>query len=304
MKRRAFTLIELLVVIAIIGVLVALLLPAVQGAREAGRATQCKNNMKQLALAIQSYHTVRNVLPMSNTAGVGHGNNHSVFTLLLPFIEQEPLYRAYNFSVENYDPANSTAVTTVLATLLCPSTPLPIPRRNASQVIVLSPPGGTYPGTSTFSVNHYGANWGGVRPAPNADPRADFGTNNGSFRGVMMTVQSVIPNGKGVAKCYRIEQIADGSSNTIAFGEKRDGFGWAVGGFGGSEFDVWTSPTYLDPTPNTPWYPVYTGSFHPAGAHFAFCDGSVRLLKSGMNKTIYYALITRDGKEVVSSDSY
>ena len=302
MKRRGFTLIELLVVIAIIGVLVALLLPAVQGAREAGRAAQCKNNLKQLGIAIQSYHSSKNVLPMSNTAGIGRGNNHSVFMLLLPYIEQQPLYGAYNFNVENYDPANSTAVSTTLSTLLCPSVPTDGQPRTASQVPVLTPPGGTYPGGSNFAANHYGANWGGVRPSPNADPRADFGAGNGSYRGVMMTVQAVLPNGKGMTRCYRIEQIADGSSNTIAFGEKKDGFGWAVGGYGGSEFDAWTSPVYTDPNPT--WLPVYTGSFHPAGAHFAFCDGSVRFLKSSTARSIYYALITRDGKEVVSSDSF
>jgi prepilin-type N-terminal cleavage/methylation domain-containing protein/prepilin-type processing-associated H-X9-DG protein len=234
MKRRGFTLIELLVVISIIGVLIALLLPAVQGAREAGRAAQCKNNLKQLGIAIQSYHTAKNVLPMSSTAGVGHGNNHSVFTLILPYLEQQPIYGAYNFYLENFAPANSTAV--------------------------------------------------------------------GTYRGVMMTVQAVLPNNRGMTRCHRLEQIVDGTSSTIAFGEKKDGFGWAVGGFGGSEFDVWISPVYTDPTPV--WFPIYSGSFHPGGAHFAFCDGSVRQLKTSIAKSVYYALITRDGKEVVSSDAY
>src|SRR5579871_530550 len=101
MRRRAFTLIELLVVIAIIGVLIALLLPAVQMAREAGRAAQCKNNLKQIGLAVQAYHTNRNVIPMSTTVGNGHGLNHSVFTILLPQLEQTAIYGTYNFYVEN-----------------------------------------------------------------------------------------------------------------------------------------------------------------------------------------------------------
>ena len=88
--RSAFTLIELLVVISIIGVLVALLLPAVQAAREAGRKAQCSNNMKQLALAVQSYHTNRNVLPMSYTeGGKGYGHFHSWISLILPQLEQQ-----------------------------------------------------------------------------------------------------------------------------------------------------------------------------------------------------------------------
>ena len=120
MRRRAFTLIELLVVISIIAVLIALLLPAVQMAREAGRAAQCKNNLKQIGLAMQAYHADRNVMPMSTTVGNGHGLNHSCFTLLLPQLEQTNIYGSYNFYVENFDPANSTAVSTEIATLHLP----------------------------------------------------------------------------------------------------------------------------------------------------------------------------------------
>ena len=298
MRRRGFTLIELLVVIAIIAVLIALLLPAVQGAREAARAAQCKNNLKQIGLAIQSYHATRGVLPMSSTFGLGRGNNHSCLALILPYLELQPLYGSYNFSLENYDASNSTVVTTQIATYLCPSVPS-FDRRPASQIASLTPLG-RYPGTSMFARNHYGANWGGVRPLPNADKRADYATTNASFRGVMMTVRSVVP-GKGETRNIRLEQIPDGTSSTVAFGEKKDGLGWAAGGFGGSEFDVWTSPVYADPTPT--WQYVYTGSFHPGGAHFAFCDGSVRFLKSGLAKTIWYGVTTRDGKEIISSDA-
>ncbi len=302
MKRRAFTLIELLVVISIIGVLIALLLPAVQGAREAGRATQCKNNIKQLALAIQSYHTVKNILPMSSTSGTGHGNYHSVITMLLPYIEQQSLLTSYNFFMEPYDPANGTTVNTQIDTMICPSVPLTMPRKSASQIVIPTPPGGTFPGASNFAPGHYAANWGGTRPAPNGDPRADFATANNTYRGAMLTVAVVIPSNKMLTRNWRIEQIPDGSSQTIALGERKDGFGWAVGGYGGSEFDVWTQPTYTDPNPL--FLPVYTGSFHPGGAHFAYFDGSVRFLKSSTNKATWYALLTKDGKEVISADSY
>src|SRR5882757_4026127 len=124
MRRRAFTLIELLVVISIIAVLIALLLPAVQAAREAGRQAQCKNNLKQLGLAIQSYHANKSVLPMSATFGNGHGNYTSVLTLLMPQIEQSVLYSNYNFSTEPYDSSNASVVTTQISTLLCPSVPV------------------------------------------------------------------------------------------------------------------------------------------------------------------------------------
>jgi prepilin-type N-terminal cleavage/methylation domain-containing protein len=123
--RRAFTLIELLVVIATIGALVGLLVPAVQSARSAARRAQCQNNLKQLALALDSYLTSRSVLPMSAVAGNGHGVNQSCFAMILPEIEQGPLFNAYNFLVENYDRSNTTVVATQIATLVCPENPLP-----------------------------------------------------------------------------------------------------------------------------------------------------------------------------------
>ena len=327
MRRRAFTLIELLVVISIIGVLIALLLPAVQMAREAGRAAQCKNNLKQIGLALQAYQASRNVMPMSTTVGNGHGLNHSCFTLLLPQLEQNAIYASYNFYVEDFDPANSTAVTSSIATFICPTMPNPQPKPGSSityQVAYATGTNsGTYPSTATwgFAPGHYGANWGGDHPTPFGDPRvyAATGTANyvakfGGYRGPIMAVLINYPaigvTPAGSTRCWQLEGLKDGTTNTIAFGEKRDGFGWAVGGYGGSEFDVWLSPTYSDPTPvgNNPPPPsfgfAYSGSYHPGGAHFAFCDGSVRWLKSSTSQPVWYALTTRDGKEVISSDSY
>ena len=158
--RRAFTLIELLVVIAIIGVLIALLVPAVQSARGAARRMQCQNNLKQIGVALTSYLTSRNVFPMSAVAGTGHGVNQSCFALILPELDQRPLYNAYNFNVENYDLANRTVVSTVISTLLCPETPLPtdpIPSEKFQSADGKT----TYPAGSLFARSHYAANWGG-----------------------------------------------------------------------------------------------------------------------------------------------
>ncbi|HEX4607504.1 MAG TPA: DUF1559 domain-containing protein, partial [Urbifossiella sp.] len=302
--------------------------PAVQMAREAARAAQCKNNLKQIGLAMQSYHSTRKVMPMSTTFGNGHGLNHACFTLLLPDLEQANIYNAYNFYVENFAPANSTAVTSSVATFICPSMPGPMPRVASSisfQVpYATTAVSGTYPATSTwsFAPGHYAANWGGVHPSPNGDPRvyaatgtANYTTADGAYRGVMMDVAVNYtltgPSPAGQSRCWALETLKDGTTNTIAFGEKRDGLGWAVGGYGGSEFDVWLTPTYTEPTPSAGGAPpppsfgyLYSGSYHPGGAHFAFCDGSVRWLKSSTNPTIWYALTTRDGKEVISSDSF
>jgi len=119
MKRRGFTLVELLVVIAIIGILVALLLPAIQAAREAARRTECNNKMKQLGLALHNYHDTYKTLPYSGTAsshwwGVGWGVNtsqpgyHTWNELILPFIEQQPLHEQIDFNTNNFTGANNT----------------------------------------------------------------------------------------------------------------------------------------------------------------------------------------------------
>jgi prepilin-type N-terminal cleavage/methylation domain-containing protein/prepilin-type processing-associated H-X9-DG protein len=291
--RRAFTLIELLVVIAVIGVLTGLLLPAVQSARSAARRTQCQNNLKQLGLALQAYMSAHNVLPMSAVAGAGHGINQSWIAMILPEIDQRPLFNAYNFSVENYDAANSTVVGTQISTVLCPEDPLPTEPKPSSQIENAA--GVYYPAGSAFALTHYGANWGGSY----TEYGYDFTAANGAYRGVMMTVRASTPY--GTTNCIRAQDIRDGLSSTVLLGEKRDSQGWDVGGYAGSEFDV-------GPTPVMSGDPIlqmsYTCSFHPNGAHFTFCDGSVKPLKQSTNRAVWYALITRYGREVISEDAY
>jgi prepilin-type N-terminal cleavage/methylation domain-containing protein/prepilin-type processing-associated H-X9-DG protein len=124
LHRRGFTLIELLVVIAIIGVLIALLLPAVQAAREAARRSQCVNNLKQLGLAIQNYNDVNGSLPPSSTSGFPAGvsmNNFSMKVRILPFMEQTMLFNAFNQSLAYNVAQNGTATSTIVSGFLCPS---------------------------------------------------------------------------------------------------------------------------------------------------------------------------------------
>ena len=124
--KRGFTLIELLVVIAIIAVLIALLLPAVQQAREAARRSQCKNNLKQLGLALHNYHGTFNVLPAGRYSLAGTTYlGHSTFTMLLPYFDQAPLYNSMNTSVGfNSAPNFGAPSLTILTGLLCPSNPV------------------------------------------------------------------------------------------------------------------------------------------------------------------------------------
>ncbi len=124
--RRGFTLIELLVVIAIIGVLIALLLPAVQAAREAARRSQCTNNLKQIGLGLHNYHDSLGAFPTSlwqrgipPPANGGYGV--SWLAMMLPYIEQVPLANSINFKLQATDPVNSTAFLTFISSFACPS---------------------------------------------------------------------------------------------------------------------------------------------------------------------------------------
>ena len=216
MRRRAFTLIELLVVIAIIAVLIALLLPAVQAAREAARRSQCINNMKQLGLAVQNYHNSINAFPpgaLSHYLGgdltLGQQNNWdcSAHVRLLPFLEQNALYSAMNFSWGVFNdttgtPINRTVTVTTVNSFLCPSS------TGAGWAFT----GATAPlGSYNAPGNNYFASWGSsLEFASNQN----LGPPNGPF-------PFYGPNGHAVG----IRDVRDGTSNTIGFGEWKIGSG-------------------------------------------------------------------------------
>ena len=221
-RAAGFTLIELLVVIAIIAVLIALLLPAVQAAREAARRAQCTNNLKQIGLALHNYHSATNSFPPGgcNTGNVetigstGAWGNWSAFSMMLPYLEQQSIFNACNFSVTNQGYGsgidgnmNSTATRTTINAFLCPSSP-----------------------------RLQGANWTTYygTPYPNTNYFASVGSSlcqyGGSPAGVAYTDgkgNSAAPNGvfEVFGPAFRIRDIIDGTSSTIAFGEWRTGDG-------------------------------------------------------------------------------
>jgi prepilin-type N-terminal cleavage/methylation domain-containing protein len=201
MHRRGFTLIELLVVITIIVALVALLLPAIQSAREASRRIQCTNNLKQIGLALHSYHGTVGSLPW----GIGLEKSFDVaqfwsaLALILPFMEQQPLHNAINFNLPGWSfiPENETGRNAQIAIFLCPSDP-----------------------------DHL------INPQGHTNYAANFGTIPISFSPNSTGVFVPVPESPIVT----IAAITDGTSNTVAFGEINKGFG----AFGNPQRDALT----------------------------------------------------------------
>ncbi len=295
--RIGMRLIDTLVMAGVVMIMMALVIPAVQNARAAARRSSCVNNLKQIALAFHNYESANGTLPMSQTAGLGvqdgHGTGSSVFAALLPYMEMAAVYNAYNFHLENWHATNETVTRTTVQVFLCPDNP-DTEGTPAWEV--------RYPESrATFAKGHYAANWGGGR-GPWGE---DFVKEKGTYTGVMMTV--IAPDGlvkakdgKPRARNVKLADITDGTSTTLAMVEKGDSFGWAVGGWGGSEFDVYKGPAYEGNDPLS--RKVYTGSTHEEGPNAALCDGSVRSMSAKMDKKVWYAMITRAGGEVVQLD--
>ncbi len=341
-RRSGFTLIELLVVIAIIAVLIALLLPAVQAAREAARRAQCVNNLKQLGLAIHNYESAQTMLPLGRVwtplPGIPFpsffegAQNTTWFTQMLVQFEQQALYNAYNFSIGIEGPPggdgmpigfaiNSTIYGTKLAAFQCPSD-------NDRTLNLIWPTNGY---VIVGTRGNYVVSWGNTQWGQQNSPGGTAATLN------LPVVY--LPSAFGHSP-IRLASVTDGTSNTVFTAETLQGQDndvrgavWTLGAVFMSRFTPNSSTDFYgvpdppggggdrlgagfcvnDPGHNLPCVTVpfpfldfYSGSRsrHPGGVDVGLGDGSVRFIKNTIAPTIWIALNTIRGGEVLSSDSY
>ena len=296
--RRGFTLVELLVVIAIIGILIGMLLPAVQQVREAARRTQCANQMRQLSLAILNFESSRSRFPAGWTAEDdgedGQLPGWAWSAEILPFIEQANLADQIDFQAAILDDDNVPLTIEVIETYLCPSDP---DADILNFVTEISEPVGDGSGNSNNNSGGFGdelllarSNYSGV--FGNIEVVDDPFGGQGMFFG----------NSR-----LGFNDIRDGSSNTMLIGERRNDLGavtW-VGVIDGIEEPFARVVGATDRAPNDPGEGLEAfRSYHPGGINVGLGDGSVQFVSDTVSEILFQALGTRNGGEVVSTNDF
>ncbi|MCA9258686.1 MAG: DUF1559 domain-containing protein [Planctomycetales bacterium] len=316
-QRGAFTLVELLVVIAIIGVLVALLLPAVQAAREAARRTQCINNLRQIGIAAQNHMAAHDdELPLGYEGETGRtGANFSkvhLFTLLLQYMEQKNIYEQINFDYTGLPWANEPAKDQVVEAFVCPSW-LHERKMQGAQY--------DYQNGALTTYNGVG---GALLDGLDVNDR-DLATPSGygviPKNGVFQAERRLAPSGKRFefkGRAVRGAEITDGQSQTLLIGEfvHRDQLPtgdwdqppgnvrpWYLGGYLNAPYSFkvieFTPNVFVNRDEGVAFNHLPFGSFHPDLTHFAFVDASVHAIGDDVDRTVFHQLATANQGDVV-----
>ena len=339
LRHSGFTLIELLVVIAIIGVLIGLLLPAVQSAREAARRMQCSNNLKQLGLGLHNYESTNGVLPPALVlSGAGNAvtwfGGWGVHGRILPFMEQGPLFDAINFASHYETPQNLTVSGQVVSLFICPSEVNQEPLVEEEDGLILR-----------FGPTNYGFNrgdwyvWGGFNAPENrgaftvnrsralADVRD--GLSNSILAAEVKTYQPYYRDCGGLANVNdpsaayptNADPLALVPEYAVGCGELHEGHTeWPDGQVNQSGFTTaWPPNTKInagDPAIDLdingqreknggPTFAAFNSrSYHPGGVNVLLGDGSVRFIKESVDGMTWRGLGTIRGGEVLSADAY
>lgn len=306
--KNAFTLVELLTVIAIIGVLVALILPAVQAARESSRRTQCANNLKQLSIGLLNFEATNKKFPAGQRWS-GPRKDPGTYAMawsaiLLPFIEQQAIADQLDFKVPFTDPKNMPASSQVISVYLCPSTSLIEEHRTTdARLMNMAPLAG-----DGLACSDYLGISGPDKDAKNPASKEVYGRQ----RGILIGTKG-LPNGDKLEDppTIKASDVTDGLSNTVWLTE-------CTGRGAGIKDDVidsvhgaWASGnnvTHIDKKINdakTPkaWYEERIFCEHPGGAHFAMCDGSVHFMSDDTGEKLIRSLCSRNGDEPIDKQN-
>jgi len=310
-SKHGFTLIELLVVIAIIGVLIALLLPAVQQAREAGRRAKCANNLKQIGLAIANYEDVHRCLPPGKIVATLPSGSEDTgwmnWTIsILPYLERQALYDWYNIQFDNRSFTNSTVTRSFIQTYICPS--------DINTTLLDNPESGNTSPARPFAPGSYRAVSG---KTDGLDPTQYYDIRNVNlpldYRGPMHVI-GVLVNMQLAPVKYG--DILDGASKTLLVGEyhtatyntRRTFWAYAHTSYASGSIcppcirDVFGLPDYqkcIDGLPGATINPCKRAfaSFHPGGVNFVKCDGSVAFISRNVDRNLLGAMVTIAGQE-------
>lgn len=304
--RIGFTLVELLVVIAIIGILVALLLPAIQAAREASRRTQCSNQMKQMALALQNYHDTYKTLPYTTARWGGTGKAHGFNEFILPFLEQRSTWEQIDFTTLDVNQgANATLLSGMqMKWQQCPSNPYAQNNKTFKGNDFSDAPG-------TSSIMCYAPCTG---PQHCDNLANDCPTDNSwccvagsDWNNASPTANPGIFGGRNMF-CSRLANITDGTSTTIMLSERRGEMCRHYGALSTNYQGCWTGLLINSPrlavakAANDDGQYQQTsgaGSYHPGGAMFGMADGAVRFLNDAVDFQLYNNLGNKADGNVV-----